>query len=368
MRASARIVLLVGLVILPGCEGETDDQAPAPPARPVLSLVVEPEGKRDLAFAGTVEPRYRTDRGFQVLGRILAYNVDIGDQVKRGDTLAQIDPTIFALDVRVREGDLARAQSDLANATAQEERTRRLVARQVSAQAELDADRQAKDAATGSVRQAGANLVKAKEQLGYTTLAADEDGVVTSKDADVGQTVAAGQKVMTIARTDIREAVVDLPESVTRSLKPGDPFEVRLQADPSIRVTAKVREIGPQADPLTRSRRVRITLDRVDEAFRLGVTITAMAPAGAAASAGTADSTLDIPRSAVLEGNGPARVWVVDEGSKTVRTVPVELAAGDDRDVAQVASGLSAGTRIVLVGVHSLVEGQAVKIDGETPR
>ena len=185
--------------------------------------------------------------------------------------------------------------------------------------------------------------------------------MVTTKDADVGQTVSAGQRVMTVARTDVREAVVDLPESVAGALEKDARFVVVLQADGSVRGEGQVREIGPQADATTRTRRVRITLDRIVEAFRLGTTINATALA-----AGKAGEAIEIPVSALLEKDGTTKVWLVDEQAKTVRTVPVAVADRDDR-FARVANGLSTGARVVVAGVNSLSEGQAVKLDEETP-
>ncbi|WP_152046282.1 efflux RND transporter periplasmic adaptor subunit [Aureimonas psammosilenae] len=360
-RLSSPALVIAALAGLSACT-EKDDEAPPPPVRPVLSTVVRSVERVDARFAGTVQPRFQTDRGFQVLGRIQSYDVDVGDLVKKDQPLAALDPTPFALDVRSREGDLERARSQAANAEAGAERTRRLVAQNVSSQAELDADIQAREAGEASVRQAEAELAKAREQLGYATLLSDGDGVVTAKDADVGQTVAAGQKVMTVARTDIREAVVDLPETVVGALGRNATFRVLLQADPTITATGRVREIAPQADAATRTRRVRITLDDPSPAFRLGTTITATP-----VSPPREGEPVELPRSAILQKDGAARVWLVDTAARTVRTVPVELASGSQSDgVARVSGGLTAGQRVVVAGVHALTEGQEVKLDEES--
>jgi membrane fusion protein, multidrug efflux system len=345
-----------GLVLLAGCKPEGENAKAAPPVRPVLSIVVAPASEQQQGFAGTVQPQYQTDRGFRVLGRIVARNVDVGDVVKAGQVLAQIDPLVLDLAVRASEADLVKARAQLSNASAAEVRTGTLFGRQIANQADFDSVQQAREAAAASVQQSEANLAKAREQRSYATLTADMDGVVTSVDAEVGQTVSPGKKVLTLARTDIREAVVDLPDSVTRSLAIGAAFDIQLQADPTIRTAGKVREIAPQADAATRSRRVRITLDQVVDAFRIGATITARPVMAADAAA------LEIPVSALLERDGAARVWLVDPVAKTVKTVPVEIAVREG-DHARIAGGISAGARIVVAGVNSLSEGLAVKID-----
>jgi RND family efflux transporter MFP subunit len=351
----AKLASLAVVLAVLGCKDETARTNAAAPVRPVLSLVVRSAGNHAVGFAGTIQPRYQTDRGFRVLGRIIARNVDVGDVVKAGQTLAQLDPLIYDLAMRSSQAELAKARSQLSNAAATQVRRSALLGKQIVSQAEFDSAQQAREAALASEQQALANFEKAREQRSYTTLSADIDGVVTSTDAELGQTVSPGKKVITLARLDIREAVVDLPEEVTQSLTIGAPFEIRLQADLSITTTGKVREVAPQADAATRTRRVKITLDRVEDVFRLGTTITVMPMRTAAAA------ELEIPRAAVLTRDGTTRVWIVDPVSKTVRTIPVEVADQND-EVARIAGGLSVGSRIVIAGVNSLSEGQSVKM------
>jgi RND family efflux transporter MFP subunit len=351
----------VSTVAIAGCDSGHGEEPASPIVRPVLSMVVEPANQQQRGFAGLVEPRHQTDRAFQVLGRIIARNVDVGDLVEKGQTIAQIDPLPYQLAVRAAAADLASAKSQLEKTTAQRNRTRLLVEKKASPQADLDIAQAAMDTAAASVRQAEAQLAKAKEQLSYTTLTADIDGIVTSVDAEVGQMASPGVKVMTLARTVVREAAVDVPEDVARSLKPGAPFEIRLQADPSVTTSGQVREIAPAADATTRLRRIKITLDRAADAFRLGATITAT-PAGAAEW-----STIEVPIQAVFEPDGEARVWVVDSAAKTVHSVAVAVAAHDDR-IARIARGLEPGARVVIAGANSLTQGQAVKIREETVR
>lgn len=358
---NTRITLAIVVACLPaiaGCSREKKSETAAP-VRPVLSAVVRAVADRPSGFAGIIQAQYQTERGFRVLGRIIARYVYVGDVVKAGQRLAQLDPLPFELAVRSSEADLARAKSQLANAAGAEARSGTLLGKDVVTKAEYDTKEQARAAADASVQQAEANLDKAREQRDYATLTADIDGVVTSTDADVGQIASPGKKVMTLARLDIREAVVDLPEDVTRSLTTGMPFTISLQADPSVRTKGKVREIAPQADSATRTYRVRMTLESFTEAFRLGATVTAtpLIP--------SEQSPLEIPRSALLERDGSTRVWLVDTVNKSVRTVPVKIAAGDGENV-QIAEGLAAGARVVIAGVNSLSEGQAVKFEERT--
>ena len=262
---------MIGL--LAACQEEHHAEAPAP--RPVLTVVAAPQTARTVGFAGTVEPRYKSDLGFRVLGRVISRDVNVSDVVRKGQRLATLDPLTYQLAVRSAQADLVSATARLENAAATESRQRTLLQQNITTQAQYDAAKQARESAEAGVTSARANLDKAEEQLGYAELRAEFDGVVTATEAELGQVVQPGQTVVSVARPDIREAVVDLPESIGRDLRPGARFDIALQVDPSVRAAGSVREIAPQADPATRTRRVRITLDNPPESFRLGTTITA---------------------------------------------------------------------------------------------
>lgn len=359
-RALFVIPALVLVTALAGCKPDGDQAKAQKPPRPVVSMVVKPQQDQAIGFAGTIQPRYQTDRGFRVLGRLIARNVNVGDVVAPGQILAQIDPQLLDLAVRASEADLAKARALLANASAAEGRISALFAKDVATQADFDNACQSLEAATAGVKQAEANLAKAREQRSYATLTADEAGVVTGINAEVGQTVGAGRKVMTIARTDIREAVVDIPDDTAQVLAQSEPFTIRLQADPTITATGKLREVAPQADPATRTRRVRITLDQSIAAFRLGATVTVF-PATPAVT----QAAFEIPASAILDRNGATFVWLLDPRTRTVSTIPVEVAERNER-TARLVGPVPAGERIVVDGVNSLSEGQSVKFDERT--
>jgi RND family efflux transporter MFP subunit len=202
------------------------------------------------------------------------------------------------------------------------------------------------------VARAQANLTKALEQLGYAQLKSDFAGVVTAVGANVGQVVSPGQSVVTVARPDIREAVVDIGPDFPVSLTVGLPFIVSLQLLPGVEVEGQIREIAPQADPVTRTQRIRIALNDPPPSFRLGATVTA--------KLSSERSALHVPASAVLTKDAESFVWIVDLPASTVSLRRVDLS--QDATGIQVTSGLDAGTRIVTAGIHSLTQGQQVKI------
>ncbi|MBS9475801.1 efflux RND transporter periplasmic adaptor subunit [Ancylobacter sp. VKM B-3255] len=320
-------------------------------------MVVAPEGVETVSFTGTVQPRFSRDLGFRVLGRVVSREVDVGQSVKAGQLLASLDPLTLSLAVRQLEAELAKADAQLVYATATRDRKKALVAQKVASQADLDTAEESLASANAAVVRGRASLDKAKEQLSYTRLVSETDGIVTAVNTEVGQTVNAGDTVITVAQADVREAMVDVPDEMAQALKVGDVFTTTLQVDPSVSTSGRVREIAPQADAATRTRRIRITLDAPPSTFRIGTTVIASAKLNERGS-------IELPRSALLRADDRAFVWVVDEKAQTVSRTPVEVAS-EVGDTLRIKSGIDVGTRVVTAGVNSLTEGQKIKIDPE---
>ncbi|MBC3423221.1 MULTISPECIES: efflux RND transporter periplasmic adaptor subunit [unclassified Pseudomonas] len=347
------LVLLAAAALLPGCKG--DEPAPEP-VRPVLSTLVEPQTQSQLGrFAGTIQARFESTLGFRVSGRIARRWVDVGAQVKPGDTLATLDPTDQQNQLRAAEGDLARVQAQWINAQANARRQQQLYDRGVGAQAQLDIAQTDLKTTGASLEQARSALSQARDQLGYSTLKADHGAVVTAWRAEAGQTVSAGQEVVTLARPDVKEAVIDLPIPVAEQLTPSLVFTVASQLEPAISTTATLRELEPQADAATRTRRARLSLASTPQAFHLGTAISVTL------SSAIAPRT-ELPATALLERDGKTQVWVVDPQHKTVATREVTLVERSERRVV-LGAGVQPGERVVTAGVNSLKPGQQVKFD-----
>ncbi len=348
------LVAAVGIaasVTLAGCK---QDAVAPEPVRPVLSTVLRPVASNGTVVVGTVQPRYETHLGFRVLGRLIARPVNVGDLVEEGQTLGAIDPTALELAVRSAKADLSKAEAMLDNAIGTEERKRILIKTDATTKQTLDDAEQIRAGAQASAARARANLSKSMEQLGYAVLKADFAGVVTAVSAEVGQVVSPGQGVVTVARPDVREAVVDIGPDFPVPLTVGLPFTVSLQLLPDVEVRGRIREITPQADQVTRMRRVRIALNDPPESFRLGSTVTARL-------GGTHGSVLRVPASVLLKQGGENFVWVVDAPNITVSLHRIEIS--EDENGIRLLAGVSAGTRIVTAGVHSLRQGQQVRIE-----
>ncbi|MCI8208577.1 RND transporter [Pseudomonas sp. S25] len=353
-----RLTWLLLLPLLSACSKEE----PAPePVRPVLHVEANAISEESLGrFAGNIEARYESTLGFRVGGRIAQRSVDVGSEVAKGALLATLDPTDQQNNVRARQGDLARIQAQWINAQANARRQQELFDRGVGAQANLDVAQTDLKTTNSSLEQARAALSQAQDQLGYSELRSDHAAIVTRWQAEAGQVVTAGQEVVTLARPDVKEAVIDLPGSLADQLPEGVEFKVASQLDPQINTTATLREIEPQAERTTRTRRARLTLKETPEAFRLGTAISVSLSSAIA-------SRTELPINALQEVDGKAQVWIIDRQSQTVnpRTVNV-ISRSNDSFV--LSNGIKPGEWVVSAGVNSLKPGQKVKVDEESPR
>jgi RND family efflux transporter MFP subunit len=350
------LMVLSGLM-LGACSKE---EPPPEPVRPVLYMEVKAQATENLGrFAGNIAARYESTLGFRVSGRIASRSVDVGSEVEKGQLLATLDPTDLQNQLRSSQGDLARVEAQYINAQANARRQQELFDRGVGAQAALDVAVTDLKTTQSSFNQAKASVQQAQDQLSYSELRTDHAAVVTEWKAEAGQVVSAGQQVVTLARPDIKEAVIDLPAPLAEQLPQDVVFKVASQLEPDINTTATLRELEPQAEASTRTRRARLTLADTPAAFRLGTAISVTLSSAI-------EPRIELPANALQEVDGKTQVWIVDMQNQTVLPHPVNvLSRGDDT---LVVSGVKGGERVVTAGVNSLKPGQKVKVDKDSPR
>ena len=347
---AAALALSVGLA---GC-GKAPPAAEPVIIRPVLTMVVHPAATTPPSFVGTITPQVSTNLSFRVGGRIVARPVDIGSLIGKNDVLASIDPTALQLAVQSATASLASAQAQLTLGQNELDRQQALVQANATPQSTLDQAQQQLASAQSAVVRAQSNLSQAQQQLSDAQITAPYDGIVTDTKANVGSVVAGGDTVLTMARTDGRYAVIDIPEAQGLDVKVGSAFTVTLQLDPAIAVAGLVREVAPQVNTATGTRQIKIGLVDPPPTFWIGTTVTATLQ-------GLDANTLSVPATAVLQDQTTAQVWVVDPASMTVTKHAVKLGPADGA-VFPVSSGLVDGTRIVTAGVHELKDGQKVSL------
>ena len=324
--------------------------------RPVRAMVVAAgTGKTIIELAGEIQPRYESQLGFRVGGKLIARKVEVGTLVKRGQVLMQLDPLDLQLAQSQAKAAVSATESTLALTKADLDRYRELRQKNFVSQALLDAKEAAYKSAVASHEQANAGLKVQANQSSYSTLYADADGVITAVQAEVGQVVAAGTPVVKLARTAEKEVRVSIPEDQIEVLRQVTDLAVKTWANSNVAISGRLRELSPIADPATRTYTAKISLPRAGPEIRLGMTATVQFAVPALPG-------IHLPMTALVNSKEGTAVWVVESG--VVKLVPVQVASATGTDVL-IAQGLSAGQSVVTAGVNQLRPGQKVSLLGQ---
>lgn len=279
----AAVVLLVGWRV---------SRRPAPPAYETLAADRGPIVARVTA-SGTLSALVTVQVGSQVSGRIQSLHADFNSRVKRGQVIARIDPQLFAAAVeqaranlQAAEGNLLRAKAQAVDADRQAKRARALsdqklvaVADAETAESTADAARAGVAASEGSVAQAKAALNQAQVNLGYTSIISPTDGVVISRNVDVGQTVAASLQVATlfVIAEDLSRMQVDtsVSEADVGKVQTGMQATFTVDAFPGERFVGKVRQVRNAATTVQNVVTYDAVIDVANEELKLRPGMTA---------------------------------------------------------------------------------------------
>lgn len=360
VRQSLKNLLLTFLTTLTLSACGPAEEARAPEARPVRTITISKrEAGSTVTLTGRVEAQDEAALGFRIAGRMMERPVNIGDRVQPGQIIARLEPQNEMNALRSAQANLAAAQAKLTQARNHFERQQILLTQGWTTRALFDEAQKARATAQAQVDSAEAQLKAAHDLVSFTELKADAPGVVTATGAEAGEVVQAGQMVARIARQGGRDAVFDVPAQVLRSA-PSDPvITVNLSDDPTISARGRVREVSPQADPVTRTFEVKIGLTDPPEGMRLGATVTGRLTMDAS-------PVVEIPATALTQVDRKPAVWVVDPTSKTVSLRNVDVLRFDPATVA-VSQGLDTGEIVVTAGVQALHPGQTVRLLGAQP-
>lgn len=355
LAAVATLGVALQLTACDAGKGEVD------PPRPALVVLPGAAESAAEAFAGDIHARVETQLAFQVGGRLLRRDVDMGARVAKGQVLAELDARDIDAQETAARAQLASAQSDLQLELSQRDRYRALAGKQAVSRAQLDAAENGWKAAAARERQAAAQLAVARNQSDYASLRAPADGVIAQRLAEAGQVVAAGQPVFTLAADGEREVRISIPEQRIGEFRLGQPVQVELWTRQGRMIPGRIRELAPVADPQARTYAARIALP-ADATVELGQSarVYALADAGAGMS---------VPLSAVYARDGASALWVVapEPGAKAadgesigrLHLQPVRLGPyGAER--VPVLAGITRSDWVLAAGVHLVREGQRV--------
>jgi RND family efflux transporter MFP subunit len=343
------------VLLLSGCKREVAQEAPPP--RPVRTVVVEKGGLgQSIVLTGQIQAEKEVALAFRIGGRIIERLVDVGDRVKPDQVVAKLDPQNELNSLRSTRASLAAAKARLEQDSNHFERQQTLLQQGWTTRANFDQAQQALRTAQAMVDDAKAQVEIAEDRVSYTQLAAGLTGTITRRAAESGEVVQAGQMVFTVARETGWDAVFDVPAQILRTA-PGDAdVIIALTDDPSVTTKGRVRQVDPQADPVTRTFKVRVSVNDPPAAMRLGATVSGRMEVDHGHG-------ISLPASALTSTNKKPAVWVVDPDNMTVTLKPVEIVRFDPGTVV-LSGGLDGGEIVVTAGVQALHPGQKVRLLG----
>jgi RND family efflux transporter MFP subunit len=334
---------------------------PAPAEEPVRAVrTVTAQAGNTLAeheYAAEIRARVESRLGFRVGGKMVKRLVNLGDTVRAGQLLAQVDATDYQLGQEAAQANLNAANAALALSETEYRRYKELRDQGFISGLELERREASLKSARAQAEQAKSQVGVQRNQAGYAQLVADVSGVVTGIDAEPGAVLAAGTPVLRLAQDGPRDAVFSVPEDRIAGLrallnKPGA-LKLRLWgATDGATTPATVREVSASADPATRTFLVKADVGTA--AVRLGQTASVLIDGPSSAG------VIKLPLNAVFEQGGKATVWVVDKGTTTVKPQAIAVGGAEGNQVL-VAAGLNPGQVVVTAGVHVLTPGQKVR-------
>jgi multidrug efflux system membrane fusion protein len=319
--------LIKGLLVatafgaLTACSEEKKAEAPEI-VRPVkVTEVAAADHGRRLQYSGSVKARTEMNLGFRVAGKITERLVDVGQRVRPG---------------------LARRRAET------------LAEKSISSQSQFEQAQLANDQAISQRESAQSALDQARNQVAYTELKSDQNGIVTTVSADIGQVVASGTPVLSVAVEGSKEVQIAVPEMDVAQFKPGKTVKARFWSATDLVLDGKLREVAGSADAQSRTFAVRVSLPD-DPRVLLGMTATIEADED------NAVATYAVPLAALSKKDGQSVVWIVDRGKGTVSSRAVKVADFSD-DGVRVAEGIAKGDLVVSAGTQFMKEDMKVKL------
>lgn len=347
--ASSLISSMCLVLMLSACGQET--AAPVV-ARPAMVVQPVPSSRSIDSYPGEVRARLEPQLAFRIAGKVSKRLVEEGERVKADQPLAELDAQDVRMQLEATRAQVGAAQANLQLVRAERDRYKTLMDRQMVSRSQYDNAENLYRSGEARLKQIQAELSVASNQTSYTVLRAPQNGVIAKRMVEVGQVVAAGQTVFTLAADGEREVSISLPEQTFSRFRIGQPVTVELWTLPGQRFTGRMRELSRAADPRSRTFAARIAFTDTQTPAELGQSARVFIAAEHVVP-------LAVPLSAVTAEQGVNYVWRVSADS-TVKRVPVQLGPYGQESV-PVLEGLSATDWVVAAGGHVLREGEPVR-------
>jgi RND family efflux transporter MFP subunit len=356
--AGPGLKVLVGLslfTLLTACNEKKQVQEYLP--RVFVQVVKPSDYAASVTLTGDVQARVQTELSFRVGGKIIQRTVDVGDRVTAKQVLARLDPKDLQTNVDSAQAQVVAQQALVKQNAAAFVRQQKLLPKGYTSQSEYDSAQAALRSSQSALSAAQAQLANARDQLSYTALIADAPGIITERQAEVGQVVQATMPIFNLARDGDRDAVFNVYESLLAERPADNTIVVSLLDNPEIKTTGSVREITPAVSAQSGTVQVKVSLNGLPAGMQLGSVVSATAK-------GSGKAAVELPWSALTKNISEPAVWLVDEkGQAQLHSVTVgRYLTGK----VIISKGLNGGEKVIIAGGQLLHPGMTVEIAENT--
>jgi RND family efflux transporter MFP subunit len=343
------------VTLLTACEKEKPTAEYLP--RVFVQVVKPANYAAPVTLTGDIQARIQTELSFRVGGKIIQRSVDVGDRVTAKQVLAKLDPKDLQTSVDSAEAQVVAEQALVKQNAAAFVRQQKLLPKGYTSQSEYDSAQAALRSSQSALSAAQAQLANAKDQLSYTSLVADAPGIITARQAEVGQVVQATMPVFSLARDGDRDAVFNVYEALLAEKPKDQTITLSLLDNPTIKTTGTVREVTPAVSAQSGTVQVKVGLNSVPAGMELGSVVSATAR-------GSGKSVIELPWSALTKNISDPAVWIVDDkGQAQLHTVTVgRYLTGK----VIISGGLDGGEKVIVAGGQLLHPGMEVEIAENT--
>ncbi len=351
---------MVMALSLAGCRKE--EPPPAERVRAIKTITVEERGaSQTRRYSGVVEAVDKSSLSFEVPGNVKDVNVDVGDEIAKGQVIATLDTQTFNLDVEAAQVDLRRARAQLKEKEANYQRYKSVNEESPGAvsQSSVDEAEAAFMSARENVTYTRSQLNLKQRDLTKTELIAPFDGVVAKRYVEPFFEVKRGDPIFDVFAEGGMEIATSIPETDIEGIYQGQGCNIVFPIDASITYKGIVSEIGRVAETAN-AFPIKVNILTRDPQIRPGMT----AEVSFKISEASHQKAFLIPLSALVPGNGNDKgyVFVYEEATSTVTRRPIEINGAVRGNDLMVDGGLEGGEIIAVAGVRFLEDGQKVKL------
>lgn len=341
-----------------GCEKQVKEEPP--PIRPVKYTVVEASGgQRQVTFSGESSAGVESRLSFKVAGTIDKVKVKVGDTVKKGALIAELEKTDYQLQVQQARASLASAQAQSNNAKSTYARVARMYETESASRSDLDSARAAAQTARANVNAAAKQVELARQQLSYTRLTAPVAGSIAQVPVEPNENISPGRPIVVLTSGDKPKVTAAVADKYIREVHAADEVEVRFPDLPGQKITAVVSEISPTSSGIGAS--VTVLLGNASSDVRPGLSADVIFTFGE-----KNDKThYLLPPAAVGQDDEGEFVYVVEpteDGLGTVKRVGVTINTEPSEDGIEILEGIKEGDLVVTAGRTRITAGLTVKV------